>query len=475
MMYSKVKPWNSKKCDVIGLDDWWLSAVKYNSMTQKNALDILKLGKNVFLTGAAGSGKTYVLNKYIAYLKKNAIPVAVTASTGIAATHMNGKTIHSWAHIGIKDQLSSSDLNAIFARKEFRLSIAEAKVLIIDEVSMLHHFRLDMVNMVLQKMHGNKKPFGGIQVVLCGDLFQLPPVSRGTRAEYITSAQVWNDMDIHICYLTEQYRQDDDKLLALLNEMRSGEVSEASIEYLLARKNIVPNSDIIPTKLYTHNADVDAINDQQLAKLHTKEKTYKMTSKGDRGVGTALKKSCLAPEELKLKTGAVVMFVQNNYAKGYVNGTLGKVISFDSDGMPVVQTLKGKIITAAMGSWRVEEGTDTIAEINQLPLRLAWAITVHKSQGMTLDAAQIDLSKSFVMGMGYVALSRVKTLDTINLIGLNNHALQVDPLVIEIDRYLVRDSTKHRKMIAAIDRDNMTKRHQEFIDELKYNGTLLFA
>ena len=108
-------------------------------MTQKNALDILKLGKNVFLTGAAGSGKTYVLNKYIAYLKKNAIPVAVTASTGIAATHMNGKTIHSWAHIGIKDSLSSSDLNAIFARKEFRQSIAEAKVLIIDEVSMLNH------------------------------------------------------------------------------------------------------------------------------------------------------------------------------------------------------------------------------------------------------------------------------------------------------------------------------------------------
>jgi ATP-dependent exoDNAse (exonuclease V) alpha subunit len=441
-------------------------------MTQKNALDILKLGKNVFLTGAAGSGKTYVLNKYIAYLKKNAIPVAVTASTGIAATHMNGKTIHSWAHIGIKDSLSSSDLNAIFARKEFRQSIAEAKVLIIDEVSMLHHFRLDMVDAVLRKMHGNNKPFGGIQVVLCGDLFQLPPVSRGMRAQYITNAEAWNAMDIHICYLSEQYRQDDDRLLALLNEMRSGEVSEASIEFLMARKNAEPISDIIPTKLYTHNADVDAINDQQLAKLKTKEKTYKMTSKGDRSVGTALKKSCLAPEELKLKTGAVVMFVQNNYAKGYVNGTLGKVISFDSDGMPVVQTLRGKIITAAMGSWRVEEGTDTIAEINQLPLRLAWAITVHKSQGMTLDAAQIDLSKSFVLGMGYVALSRVKTLDTINLLGLNSQALLVDPVVIEIDRDLVKESARHMRMIQSYSRDDITKIHQQFIEELKYDGTL---
>lgn len=444
-------------------------------MTQKNALDILKLGKNVFLTGAAGSGKTYVLNQYIAYLKKHAIPVAVTASTGIAATHMNGKTIHSWAHIGIKDQLSSADLHAIFSRKEFRQSIAEAKVLIIDEVSMLHHFRLDMVDAVLQKMHGNNKPFGGIQVVLCGDLFQLPPVSRGMRAQYITNANAWAAMDVHICYLTEQYRQDDDRLLNLLNEMRSGEVSEASIEYLMARKDVEPDSDIIPTKLYTHNADVDAINNQQLARLSSKEKTYKMTSKGDRGVGTALKKSCLAPEELKLKQGAVVMFVQNNYAKGYVNGTLGKVISFDSDGLPVVQTLKGKIITAAMGSWRVEEGTDVIAEINQLPLRLAWAITVHKSQGMTLDAAQIDLSKSFVLGMGYVALSRVKTLDTINLLGLNNQALLVDPLVIEIDRDLVRDSTHQTRMIAAIPRDDLKRMHKEYIDELKYDGTLLLV
>lgn len=444
-------------------------------MTQKNALDILKLGKNVFLTGAAGSGKTYVLNKYIAYLKKNAIPVAVTASTGIAATHMNGKTIHSWAHIGIKDQLSTADLNAIFSRKEFRLSIAEAKVLIIDEVSMLHHFRLDMVDAVLQKMHGNNKPFGGIQVVLCGDLFQLPPVSRGMRAQYITNASAWAAMDVHICYLTEQYRQDDDRLLNLLNEMRSGEVSEASIEYLMARKNAELSSDIIPTKLYTHNADVDAINDQQLARLASKEKTYKMTSKGDRGVGTALRKSCLAPDELKLKQGAVVMFVQNNYAKGYVNGTLGKVISFDSDGMPVVQTLKGKIITAAMGSWRVEEGTDVIAEINQLPLRLAWAITVHKSQGMTLDAAQIDLSKSFVLGMGYVALSRVKTLDTINLLGLNQQALLVDPLVIDIDLDLVRDSSRQTRMITAYSRDDLNRMHQQYIDELKYDGTLLIV
>ncbi len=441
-------------------------------MTQQHALNILKLGKNVFLTGAAGSGKTYVLNEYIAYLKKNAIPVAITASTGIAATHMNGKTIHSWAHMGIKDEMTTSDLNNLFGRKEYRLAITEAKVLIIDEVSMLHDYRLDMVDKILRKMHGKDEPFGGIQVVLCGDLFQLPPITRGGPARYITNSEAWASMDIHVCYLTDQYRHDDDNLSNLLNEMRTGEVSEMSLELLMAQTDADLGNDIVPTKLYTHNIDVDAINAKELAKLGGTEKTFKMTSKGDRHVGSSLRKSCLAPEELKLKKGAVVMFVQNNYTKGYVNGTLGKVISFNSDGLPVVQTLAGKIITAAMGSWRVEEGTDVIAEINQLPLRLAWAITIHKSQGMTLDAAQIDLSKSFVLGMGYVALSRVRTLDSINLLGLNHQALLVDPVVIELDRELSQASRRHQRAIDAILPKDLAGMHDEVIARHKFDGRL---
>lgn len=444
-----------------------------SSMTQKNALDILKLGKNVFLTGAAGSGKTYVLNKYIRYLKKNHIPVAITASTGIAATHMNGKTIHSWAHIGIKDSLTSTDLNHIFSRKEFRLAITEAKVLIIDEVSMLHHYRLDMVDAVLKKMHGNEKPFGGIQVVLCGDLFQLPPVTRGDRAEFITSSASWEAMDIHICYLTDQYRHDDDALSQLLNEMRAGEVSEQSLELLHKRKDAKLKTRLTPTKLYTHNVDVDVINNLALDTLTGEEKSFSMTHKGDRAVAGALKASCLAPETLKLKKGAVVMFVQNNYGKGYVNGTLGVVLKFDSDGMPVIETKEGKKITAAMGSWRVEEGEDVIAEINQLPLRLAWAITIHKSQGMTLDAAQIDLTKSFIVGMGYVALSRIRRLEDLSLVGINQRALQVDPRVIEMDYELRRLSAQQARKIEALDTEEKTHAHQSYLQELTFVGTLL--
>jgi len=318
-------------------------------------------------------------------------------------------------------------------------------------------------------MHGKDEPFGGIQVVLCGDLFQLPPVSRGVRAQYITDSNAWGVMDIHVCYLTDQYRHEDDRLSQLLNEMRSGEVSDLSMEQLNARKNVELCTDIVPTKLYTHNADVDAMNALELAKLGGKEKSFKMTAKGDRTVSAALQKSCLAPEDLKLKKGAVVMYVQNNYAKGYVNGTLGKVISFDSDGMPVVQTLAGKIITTGMGSWRVEEGPDIIAEINQLPLRLAWAITVHKSQGMTLDAAQIDLSKSFVLGMGYVALSRVRNLDNINLLGLNYQALLVDPVVIDIDNLLVISSERHKRRVEAMTNEDLANAHADYITGLKYD------
>jgi ATP-dependent exoDNAse (exonuclease V) alpha subunit len=444
-------------------------------MTQTHALDILKLGKNVFLTGAAGSGKTHVLNQYIKYLKKHKIPVAITASTGIAATHMQGKTIHSWAHIGIKESLSQADLAHMFAKKDVRTAIAEAKVLIIDEVSMLHHYRLDMVNAVLQKMHGNDKPFGGVQVVLCGDLFQLPPVSRMSRAQYVTDADVWDDMDIHICYLTEQHRQDDDALIQLLNEMRDGEVSEQSLEILHKRKQAKLNTAITPTKLFTHNVDVDVMNQEELDRLPGKARTYKMTQKGDKSVAKALKTNCLAPEELVLKKNAIVMFVQNNYAKGYVNGTLGKVVSFGLDGSPVVDTLDGKTITVPMGSWRVEEGDSVIAEINQLPLRLAWAITIHKSQGMTLDAAQIDLSKTFIMGMGYVALSRVRSLDTLNLMGINQKALMVDPLVIEIDSQLTQESERYRRAIEAMSAAELLTAHEEYIASLKYEGRLNLA
>lgn len=435
-------------------------------MTQREALNILKLGHNVFLTGAAGSGKTYLLNQYIDYLKDNEVEVGITASTGIAATHMNGKTIHSWAHIGIKDELKSSDLSYIYNRLDFRMQLLSAKVLVIDEVSMLHHFRLDMVDQVLQKIHQNILPFGGIQVILCGDLFQLPPVMRhGGLTKYVTDSKAWESMNIRVCYLTEQHRQEDMDFLLLLNEMRLNNVSNDALKKLHARLNVDIDSPVTPTRLFTHNTDVDVINNLELAKLKTEDNVYVMTSRGDQRIIKSLKDTCLAPGELHLKEGAVVMFVQNNFPKGYVNGTLGTVVGFSKeDKFPLVKTLSGKTILALPGSWRVEEGRRVVAEINQVPLRLAWAITVHKSQGMTLDMAQIDLSRAFVEGMGYVALSRVKTLKGIKLLGINDKALKVDPRIIMIDHELQRLANEANVELASLKPEQVQKLQQDYLE-----------
>ncbi|MCK5084727.1 MAG: hypothetical protein KAQ64_03665, partial [Candidatus Pacebacteria bacterium] len=194
------------------------------------------------------------------------------------------------------------------------------------------------------------------------------------------------------------------------------------------------NCSIKPTKLYTHNLDVDAINGFELSKIQEKEKIFDMSSDGLSVIVASLKKNCLAPEELKLKIGAVVMFVKNNFRKGYVNGTLGEIIGFDEDNLPIVKTKLGREIVAEQTSWGIEQKGQVVASISQIPLRLAWAITVHKSQGMSLDAAEIDLSKSFERGMGYVALSRVRQLDGIKLMGINQMALRVNEQIVEKDK-----------------------------------------
>jgi len=433
-------------------------------MNQKQALDTLKLGYNVFLTGAAGSGKTYVLNEYIKYLKKNGVNVAITASTGIAATHMNGKTIHSWAHIGIKDSLTEADLNKIYGRTDFRMQMMAAQVLIIDEISMLHDYRLDIVDRVLRKIHQNELPFGGIQVVLCGDLFQLPPVTRfGQEVRFVNESEVWNNMDLYICYLDEQYRQNDESFLKILNEIRADSVSQQSLELLAARMN-KKDIDKDATRLFTHNVDVDSINMLELDKLKGKTHIFQMISKGDAYVAKSLSDNCLAPAELKLKEGAVVMFVQNNYKKGYVNGTIGRVIKFEKEtGNPIVKTTNGKKIIVGSASWRLEEGDYVVAEINQIPLRLAWAITVHKSQGMTLDYAEVDLSKSFTGGMGYVALSRVKSLDNLSIIGINNNSLKISPKIIEFDKQFRNQTKETLVMISKHSEYDLKKLHKEFV------------
>ncbi len=405
-------------------------------MTQAEALDILKMGKNVFLTGAAGSGKTHVLHAYINYLKSHAVDVAITASTGIAATHLGGQTIHSWSGLGVRDTLTDRDIEDLMERQYLYKRFERTKVLIIDEVSMLHHFRLDMIEWICRQMKRSEKPFGGMQIIVCGDFFQLPPVTRGDvlESEFAYKSESWLYSNFTVCYLMEQHRQKDNTYLSILNDIRQNRISKKTLELLESRIGKDLELGTEHTRLYTHNIDVDVVNKRHLDLLQTNSKNYKMSKKGAPSLAEALQKSCLSPENLELKVGARVMFTKNHPEGIYVNGTLGLVKEFNQYGDPIVLTNSGMSIQVSPQSWKVEEDGKVKAEISQLPLRLAWAITVHKSQGMSLDAMELDLSKSFVKGMGYVALSRVRTLDGMKLLGFNDMALVVDPEIIEMDK-----------------------------------------
>jgi ATP-dependent DNA helicase PIF1 len=441
-------------------------------MTQTEALDILKLGHNVFLTGPAGSGKTHLLNKYINFLKDNYVDVGITASTGIAATHMGGTTIHSWTGMGIKDSLDKGELEELKSRKYLRDRFDRTQVLVLDEVSMLHHFRLDLINKICQYMRNNLLPFGGIQVILCGDFFQLPPIARSGEpaAQFAYESEIWKEANFKICYLEEQHRQTDSAFIKILNEIRRNDLSAESMGHLKGRNNIKNNKGLEPTRLHTHNIDVDEINQRELEKLHGQQREFQMDGQGRKPLVDSLKKSCLAPEVLKLKVGAKVMFVKNNFEEGFVNGTLGKIVAFDKEG-PVVLTTYGKTIHVKPTSWMIEEEGKPKATISQYPLRLAWAITVHKSQGMSLDAIEVDLSKSFERGMGYVALSRVRSLEGLTLLGLNEMAVLVRGEVLDFDEELRKISNKHLAEMHALTDEEKEKRQKKFLEKISPDKT----
>jgi hypothetical protein len=499
-------------------------------MRQSSALDILKTGQNVFLTGSAGSGKTYTLNQYINYLRARRVPVAVTASTGIAATHMSGTTIHSWSGIGIKDELSERDLSNL-SRKQFLADrLKDTAVLIIDEISMLHAKQLNIVNEVLKYVRKNDSAFGGIQVVVAGDFFQLPPIgSRGesNREKFAFMSAAWLDAKFHICYLSEQHRQVSQAanggldLDDILNQIRRQDVTFEAIAALEATHD--QDVDIKRTRLYTHNLNVNKINDNELAALAGEAKRFDATLIGDDKLVETLKKTVRTQDQLTLKVGAKVMFIKNNTELGVSNGTMGELIGFaavkvedssDKDRakadaltaidsvesntdvdvktatsvkavdkpkakinkptsikMPVVRLNSGREVIAEPEEWIIEdENGEVLASYEQVPLCLAWAITIHKSQGMTLDAAEIDLSRTFELGQGYVALSRLKSLAGLQLLGMNEMSLQLDPLARGADKRFLVLSDEADANYAMLDEKSMQQNHEKFI--LKSGGTL---
>ncbi len=446
-------------------------------MLQSQALSILKTGANVFVTGEPGSGKTHTVSEYVTYLRERGIEPAITASTGIAATHIGGMTIHSWSGIGIKTKLDKGDLNKIVSSKHISKRIRRAKILVIDEVSMLPPETLSMIDAICREVKQSSDPFGGIQVVFVGDFFQLPPIvkveveddvqttfSEGPSARFAYDSPAWGRANPIVCYITEQHRQDDSDFLDLLSAIRRNAFSSDHLCHIETRKierHAVPKGTL---KLFSHNAAVDRVNNEILAELPGEPQVFAMSSEGPGALVSALKKGCLSPDPLCLKVGAAVMFTKNNPQEGFVNGTLGAIERFDKDnGYPIVQTRNGRRIEVETMDWAMEEDGRTRARITQLPLRLAWAITVHKSQGMSLDEAVVDLSHVFEFGQGYVALSRVRRLSGLYLIGWNGRAFQVHPEVSEKDAEFRAQSEVAILAFGKAGKDEIAEKQEQFV------------
>lgn len=412
---------------------------KYIVSKPEEAEELARAGENILITGKAGTGKTTLLRK----IKKNLSgrkEVAVLAPTGIAAKNAGGITIHSFLKLKIGPFLpdSVSDDHDFLSWNDINI-IKAIDTLIIDEVSMVRCDLMDQMDYVLRKVRKSARPFGGVQLILFGDLFQLMPVvteedeailRKAYDTPYFFSSKAFGRMKKHLVNLRKVYRQDNPEFINILNNIRKGKTSvydlcDLNRRFSASFENDDPEDAL---RITTHNRQADSYNRKKLSELNGEESVYraKVSSLIEGRSAFIDKNDWPADYYLNLKKGAKVMFIKNDTScRQYVNGTIGHVMDLHDDYVSV-KTLDGKIIRVTESSWtfekyRYDKETKMIirepyAVYRQLPLRLAWSVTVHKSQGLTFDKIYLDLSKSFTSGQVYVALSRCRTLEGIHLI-----------------------------------------------------------
>ena len=475
--------------------DTEIKASDYTS--QMEALYYLLRGDNVVLCGQAGAGKSWVIDTYKKIIthfqprlekEGKEFNIATTASTGVAASLIMGQTIHSWSGLGISvDKFDPRKLDGKSkgAWVNAKRRIQQTDCLIIDEVSMLPAYflsNLDRACKIARKKLD--KPFGGLQVVLVGDFLQLPPVDTHQKdsdghdvdASYCfhakdnTGKPIFGVSGFKWCYLDRVRRSKDDRLTDLLNGIRNENVSKQDLRNLRSRFGVKPEKGKSYTQLRTVNRSVDSYNEERLAKLHGNDQHYRVSWEGDAKKARELIKNAKMTD-IDLKPGAVVMLTSNRAIQGdsqHVNGSMGTILECDphyvrilfNDGQTrdvyrqaddITQIVVDEHVDEDTGETVVEELEETIATVKHLPIRLAWAITVHKSQGQTLDGAIIDLSKCFQKGLGYVALSRCKSLDDIIMEGsfedLPVDALKIDDEALKADRKIRAKAKRDREAL----------------------------
>lgn len=399
---------------------------------QQIALDMVLEGTNMFITGPGGVGKSVLVREMTAELLEMGKKVGITAMTGSAAILLKGSTLHSYLKIGFGKDDPKDIIRKL--RKNGKHRWTELDVLIIDEVSMLDPDLFDKLEYIARILRSSSKPFGGIQLVLSGDFCQLPCVASD---KFCFESAAWDKCITETVYLTTIIRQEDREFQECLNRARMGELTEEDYHYLKeASVGIDKNNIIKPTKILCYNRDVDDINEKKLmaipeADIHCYEMDIEKNPECNWPFPIVPSKHCNAVETLKLSKGAQVMLLYNkDVTAGLANGSRGVVTDFE-DGLPVVTFVNGIVSTIDYHEWMVQEGSDNIGSIFQIPLKLAYAITVHKSQGMTLDRAYINLKGVFEYGQAYVALSRVKTIKGLTIRGFGIHSFKAHPKAVD--------------------------------------------
>ena len=415
--------------------------------------------ENIFITGPGGTGKTYAIKQINEHAINNNKRICVTALTGVASVLLdcNATTIHSWSGIGISNKTETQIINKINRSKFYKHNWENTDILIIDEISMMSCKLFELLNKIGQVIRCNKKPFGGIQLIFSGDFFQLPPVKE---TFFCFESELFNNTFDKIINLTKVFRQNDNTYKKLLLNMRKGLISQRSIELLNSKmidenfdKNTTNITRLVPTKskaFEINNYFINNIKD----KKYIYKRTYKQISENLNKIEKIkldlmsetekeneynyIKESTLTEENLVLKKGAYVMCIANlDLEIGIANGTTGTVVDFTHEKLPIVQFDKHKIVIGKK-EWKSENVPGI--SLFQIPLILAWGITIHKAQGLTLDKAIVDIGKDlFEAGQMYVALSRIKSLDGVYLKEFNINNLKINYKVLSYYKILEND------------------------------------
>lgn len=412
---------------------------------QREAIRHIICGKNAFLTGPAGTGKSYVLKYYIEWFKENKEnnnnKIYITSTTGLSALLIDGITIHRYSGIGIVDTEIEKDFIKIMKMKTLKKRWCNTSVLIIDEISMMNAQLFDKLEYLARKIRRNEEPFGGIQIILSGDFLQIPPVKS---ENFCFEASKWNIID-KTFYFDEILRQNDDILQSVLNNVRLGIVTN-DVKTLLdscLNKELHPINNIEPTLLFSKKNMVITYNQKRLNDLikngkenYIFESSYQFSDdkiSNHNMYRDMLNNQFQTDDNLHLSINSQVMLTINMPELNLSNGSRGIIIDFtkDSDHYPIVLFDDGKVLKILPNNYTIDEDRLIITK-QQIPLMLSWAITIHKAQGMTLDYIKTDIGNSiFEYGQAYVVLSRIKNIEGLSLINIDYSKIKSHPKILK--------------------------------------------